>query len=137
MAFVEWKDKFSVGISKCDNQHKGLIEILNNLHSYMKQGKGKKVIGDTISELILYTQEHFKTEEELFEKYEYPDKRTHITEHSKFVIKVSDFKTDFESGQILISVNLLQFLKTWLFNHISVSDKKYEPFFNSINVNFK
>jgi len=134
MAFIEWKDKFSVGIDICDNQHKGLIEILNNLHLNMKQGEANKIIGATIDKLILYTKEHFKTEEELFEEYEYPDKGSHKDEHDDFINKVSDFKSDFESGQILISVNLLQFLKTWLFDHISVSDKKYGQFLNSKSV---
>ena len=134
MAFIEWQDKFSVGVDICDNQHKGLIEILNNLHKNMKQGKAKEIIGNTIDELIQYTEKHFKTEEDLFEQYKYPEKESHNKEHHDFIKKVVEFRSDFESGQILISVNLLQFLKTWLFNHISVVDKKYGRFFISKNI---
>ena len=128
---VKRSQKYGVNISVCDKQHKGLIEILNNLHSNMKQGKGSEVIETTINKLIRYTKEHFKTEEDLFQKYDYPEKENHQNEHNEFIRKVSDFQSDFKSGQILISVNLLQFLKTWLFNHISVADKKYGPFLQS------
>ncbi len=134
MAFITWDDKYSVGINICNEQHKKLIEALNMLHKAMKQGDGNEIIGSTIKKLIDYTEIHFRTEEELFEKYNYPEKKKHVEEHNSFIKKVSDFKLDLDSRQILISINLLQFLKTWLFNHISVVDKKYSAFLNSKGV---
>ncbi|MGB9912684.1 MAG: hemerythrin, partial [Candidatus Kapaibacteriota bacterium] len=45
MAFIEWNDNYSVGVSIIDNQHKQLIRIINELHEGMGTGKGKDVLG--------------------------------------------------------------------------------------------
>ena len=36
MAFITWDDKFSVDIKEVDEQHKGLISIVNELHEAME-----------------------------------------------------------------------------------------------------
>lgn len=134
MVFIEWKEAYNININTCDDQHKGLIDIINNLHANMKMGKGHEVIGDIIEKLVQYTKIHFGTEERFFKDYNYPDTEKHISEHKKFVEKISESKSDLESGRILISVGLLNFLKDWLINHISIEDKKYGPFLISKGV---
>lgn len=130
MAFIDWKYSFSVNVEKIDQQHKMLIEMINNLHEAMKQGKGKVILGDIINGLICYTDTHFKTEEVYFEQYLYPQATIHKAEHDEFVKAVSSFKSDFDKGKVILSNDILQFLKNWLQNHIIGSDKHYTKFLN-------
>ena len=95
----------------------------------MKVGKGKNVLGDTLSNLITYTTTHFKTEEKYFDLYSYPDKEAHKIEHKKFTETVTKFKNDFDSGNAIISLEVMNFLKDWLTKHINASDKNYSKFF--------
>ena len=74
--FVEWEDKYSVGIKKIDNQHKKLIEIINRLY-YSRGNRPHTVLGKTIQELIEYTKTHFTDEERLMRENGYPDYQAH------------------------------------------------------------
>jgi len=100
----------------------------------MKAGKSKEVIGKILDELINYTGYHFKTEEDLFDKYGYPDKNTHKRQHGDFVDQVVKLKEDYDSGKSVLSIDLMNFLKDWLLKHIAGTDKKYTPFLNSKGV---
>ncbi|RMF56980.1 MAG: hemerythrin [Calditrichaeota bacterium] len=128
MALFQWSDTFSVGISSIDRQHQKLISLVNELHEAMKNGKSKEVLGYIIEELINYTKYHFQTEEELFHKYQYPQEAAHKAAHDSFVEKVLQFQEGFESGKVLLSMEILQFLKQWVSDHIQKVDKQYSFF---------
>ena len=64
-------------------------------------------------------------------QFNYPDLASQKREHAAFTDQVMAFKKDFDSGKVALSVQLTSFLKNWLVQHISGSDKKYGPFFNS------
>jgi hemerythrin len=126
MGIITWNDKYSVGIDSIDKQHKQLILLLNTLYDAMKEGKGKDKLEEILNELVVYTDYHFKYEEELFNKYSYPDKAHHEKIHNELRKKVMEFQGKFKSGQMNMSIDLLNFLKEWVNNHIVEEDKKYE-----------
>ena len=39
MAFIAWDDKLMTGIKSVDDQHKNLVEMVNELHDAMSVGK--------------------------------------------------------------------------------------------------
>jgi hemerythrin len=130
MALIKWDDSFSVKVAEIDRQHQKLISMINELNDAMKQGKGKDILGKIVNGLISYTATHFKTEENYFERFGYPDADQHKKEHIAFVQKVSDFKDGFEKGKLSLSIEVMNFLSDWLQNHIKGTDKKYSQFFN-------
>jgi hemerythrin-like metal-binding protein len=131
MAVFEWKDNYSVGVKHIDEQHKKLIEMINNLLQAMIMGQGKSSIERIIESMADYTVSHFKTEEDLFDKYEYPETDTHKSKHEDFVKKVIEFKAKYEKGEQRLTVEVFEFLKDWLIQHIVGMDKNYGPFLNS------
>lgn len=40
--FIEWSDTLSVGVKEIDDQHKKLIDMLNELNKAIQSGWGKK-----------------------------------------------------------------------------------------------
>jgi hemerythrin len=42
MALLPWNQGFSVSIKKFDDQHKQLVNLINQLHGAMKVGKGRE-----------------------------------------------------------------------------------------------
>ena len=130
MALIEWKDSLSVQVGEIDGQHQKLIGMINDLNEAMKQGKGKTVVGEVIDGLINYTDTHFKTEERYFDRFGYPQTEAHKKEHANFVEKVLDFRTGMESGKLGLSIEVMNFLSSWLTHHITVVDKQYTQFFN-------
>lgn len=131
MAFFVWDGKYSVGVRELDAQHKTLIDLLNELFDAMQTNRSKDILGGALNKLINYTKTHFATEERYMTQFSYPDLASQKREHKAFTDQVLAFKQDFDSGKVSLSVQLTSFLKNWLVQHISGSDKKYGPFFNS------
>jgi len=125
MAFINWNDTYSVQIEEIDNQHKKLIALINELFDSMQKGQSRTVIGRILNDLIDYTAIHFKTEETYFDRFNYEGSSEHKEKHKRLVDNVIKVKSDFESGKISVSADLLKFLKRWLFEHILETDKKY------------
>ncbi len=125
---IKWGKAFEIGIQTIDEQHKRLVGMVNDLYQKLKDGATSEDLRNLINGLIDYTANHFRTEEELFEKYDYPEKEIHRKIHEKLVEKVLDYQRRVEAGEPGIAYDLLAFLKDWLANHICVTDKKYGPF---------
>ncbi len=128
MGFMEWNEKFITGVKEADEQHKKLVSLINQLYDAMREGKGKEVIDLIIDELVKYADYHFKTEETLMSKYGYPELESHKREHELFVQKVQEFVEKEKKGSLTLTMDVMNFLKNWITNHILGSDKKYGPF---------
>ncbi len=88
----------------------------------------------SFSALIVYTDKHFKYEENLFGIFEYPDSAEHKKEHDELIKQVETLNEKFNSGKSSLSIQVMAFLKTWLSEHIETSDKKYSEFLISRGV---
>ena len=134
MAFIDWSQQYSVGVRQFDDQHKKLIALVNELHEAMKSGKGKEVLAHVLGELVSYTRTHFKAEEQLMQIHAYPDAAAHRQLHEELTEKAVALKRDLEAGNSMLTLPVMDFLKTWLQNHIMGTDKKYTAFFNGKGV---
>lgn len=134
MAFFDWKDSYSVGVKEMDNQHKVLVDLINQLHTAMSAGKGSTVTGPIISEMVRYTKFHFEAEEKLMTAHAYPGLASQKAEHLKFTQQALDYQKQVGSGATTLSISILNFLKDWLTNHIQGTDKKYAEFFKGKGV---
>jgi len=129
MALITWTNDFSVGVEEIDNQHKRLVNMINELHDAMKQGKGNEHVEDIIIRLVDYSKYHFNTEEKYFHQFSYPDKESHIQTHVDFIDKVSIFAEKFKNNEVMLTIDVLTFLSDWLRNHIMGIDMDYSDFF--------
>ncbi len=130
MPLIDWDDSYSVSVAELDNQHKQLVAMINQLHQAMLTGQNKQVLSPILAGLTSYANTHFATEENYFDKFGYLGTATHKFEHQNFVKKIKDFQQQFEAGKTMLSLEVMEFLKSWLLNHIKVQDKKYSKFFN-------
>jgi len=130
MALLTWSDKFSVQVRQFDEEHKQLMNLINQLHDAMKAGQGKQVIGDVLNGLIEYTRKHFAAEDRLMKAQGYPGYENHKKEHNQLTMTVMDFQKGFAEGSAILSQTVMTFLRDWLTNHIQGVDKEYGPFLN-------
>ena len=134
MKIIEWCEDFSVHIETIDEQHKTLISLINELNLAMKYGKEKKHCANIINGLFEYIKTHFTTEEGILEQHNYPQLAEHKKEHDLFIDKILEFKTDLKIKQVCLSEEILEFLSTWLIDHIQGTDKKYATFLSDQGV---
>jgi methyl-accepting chemotaxis protein/hemerythrin len=131
---VEWSDDYSVLVNELDSEHQKLFHLINDLNEAMLQGQSSTVINNIIQGLIDYTEKHFSHEEKILESINYPELAEQKRLHKMFVNKIIDFKDELASGEMLLSVKIIQFLKEWLIKHIMIVDKKYSKYLNDAGI---
>lgn len=127
---LEWDASFATGISRFDEQHKVLFNMVNDLADAMQQKKSKEAVGRVLNGLAEYTISHFADEERSFAQSRYPEETQHKALHKKLLDQVTDLIGKFNAGEPLIAQDVINFLQDWLINHIKGSDKKYGPHLN-------
>ena len=128
MAFFDWEEAFSVGIREIDQQHRKLVDMLNDLYEALKKGEGRETLGKVLSDLVSYTKTHFATEERLMKLHGYPDFPTHKEKHEKITEMVLQYVEKYQSGEMKSPIEIGNFLKDWLKKHILQTDMAYSPF---------
>ena len=83
---------------------------------------------EILKKLADYTEFHFRYEQDLFDKFDYPETAEHVKIHENLVSQVLEFKSQFENGKASLTMDLMEFLTKWLKNHILETDKAYVPF---------
>jgi hemerythrin len=131
MAYIEWNDSYSIGVKAMDDQHKKLVDIINQLHDAMKAGQASKEAPNILKELIEYTSFHFGAEENLIKKESYPDFQNHKKLHEDLVQQINKYQAEIATKSMTIGVKLSEFLKDWLLTHILDEDMKYGKFLNN------
>lgn len=126
--YLAWDDKLSVGIDAIDEDHKKLIGLINTLQTAVMYPSGENYERQALKEVVDYTIYHFKREEELMEKYGYPDYEAHKKTHQAMIEKVNDFMDLYERNSEGAICDLTRYLKTWLIKHIAGTDQQYSSF---------
>ena len=133
MALITWNDSYSVKVKEMDDQHKKLVDMINQLHEAMKVGKGKEAIGKVLTSLTDYTRRHFTSEENLMKIHGYPRYEEQKKAHDGLVNQVADIQKKFSEGSAH-SQEVIMFLKNWLIHHIQGMDRDYGPHLNGKGV---
>lgn len=97
MALVTWDQSYSVKVKRCGDDHQKLSDLMNALYEAMRAGRGRSVVGQIVGELSDYTQTHFKAEEALMERANYPGLAGHRVEHHRFVGRVAEFQRELDA----------------------------------------
>lgn len=135
MALFEWDEsKYGVGVREFDQHHERLVELINELHEAMKSGEGNDRLVSILDELKSYTEYHFSAEEELMAEEGYGGLEEQEIQHGKFVDRIEEFRRDLDEGKITLTMDVMNFLKDWLSEHIQKTDAEYTEFFEERGV---
>jgi hemerythrin-like metal-binding protein len=125
--FYPWRAEYALEINEIDNQHKVLVDFINELYEAVVDKKADAKAKEIIVKMQNYALFHFETEEAYFKKFNYPETLQHISEHRSFVKKTGEFK-EIADGNHPVTFRIVQFLKEWIGNHIQQVDKRYVSF---------
>jgi len=125
MALIIWNNsQYGVQNDTIDEQHKQLVEMINELSDALTSKKGFEITDGVLQKTLDYTYYHFSTEEALMEKYAYPEIKSHKTQHETFKTKITLLQREHRDHVATVPRELLVFLREWLINHITHVDKK-------------
>jgi hemerythrin len=115
---IEWLEDFETGIPQVDTQHRRLVEIANNLHSF--QASPARLRG-ALEDLMAYTQYHFALEERLMESVQCPGLADHRVAHEALAAQVTEL---WGCRDTVPFTQVLDLLMAWLLNHILICDRE-------------
>jgi len=120
----KWDASLESGYDKVDNQHKQLVEALNNLIEASASGKGDAAVLGTLDFLTGYAIKHFADEEQLQVDYDFPDYLNHKRIHDNFKATVGEFikKVKAEGPTESVINEVSSAVGAWLLNHIKGDD---------------
>ncbi len=134
-AFLVWDKSYNTGIDQIDEDHKKLLNMINNLRSSVLCNTGREFERHTLQELVDYTETHFEKEERLMQEYGYPDYEGHKAQHDQMAQYVAGFIRRYDEDGKKVLPDVADHLTRWLIQHINGTDMKYVEFFQEKGVN--
>ena len=119
---VEWSQKLEFGLPIIDDQHK---QLFNLAATFAGNGDDIRVM-KTLATLSDYVKVHFRAEEEMLAKLNYPDLEAHQRLHAEFkgmLLKLLDNARHLTLDEIANEVEYL--IYGWFANHIMQADIAY------------
>lgn len=126
--FIVWQDRFAIGISAIDDEHKRLVELCNELYAYVMNSKNsgrKDAVKDALKKCADYVHTHFSDEEKLMQVCGYKDFEAHKKVHIEFTKKVLEKIQNFDNETFASSLEFVKFLYDWILSHIAHTDTLY------------
>jgi hemerythrin-like metal-binding protein len=128
MAYFEWADDMVIDNGPIDEDHKKLVNLVNELHTATSVGRGQEVIEAIMSELITYTKDHLLREEQAMAALKFPNLERHKERHHQFTERLNKLQSQYEAGSITVASQLSSVLRDWLSLHIRRSDKEIKVY---------
>ena len=123
-----WSDSYRVGHAQIDHQHFQLFELLSELEQALTECRGPEAVLQGMRTLSLYAKQHFDDEERWMERISYPQRASHRQQHQLFMAEVDRLNDELKMGQPVLTIELVQFVKRWLVDHIQGADMKIRDF---------
>jgi hemerythrin-like metal-binding protein len=125
---MPWKERYSVGVKEIDQQHRGLLDIINQIISSFEKKDKWQSTSAIIDSLIHYAYNHFATEERYMLEAEYPELSWHIGLHLTFIRKVFLMSEEYNQKGLAMQKEILTYLASWYSSHVLEIDRKYMPY---------
>ena len=122
-------DEFKLGIEAADIEHSRLVDMLNQTHELLREGKREEARNYFNKSLSLYVHEHFTNEEAFLEGIGFPLLEDHKKIHANFRKSFEELKPKIETADDAAFRQALTDAYVWIINHIGKTDKKYAKFY--------
>jgi hemerythrin len=129
MVPILWTSDYSVGVASLDADHITVASVINRLHEVKQFGIDEAVIGGILKVVIDHAHTHFQREEELLEKYGYPELEQHKKEHRLITEQLEKLHEAYQSTPDPdISQEIIELLTFGFVKHILEVDMRYKAY---------
>jgi len=129
--FIIWNPDYNLKIPIIDDQHRGIVTIINSLYFGIQNEYIDDMLVPIIDMINDYTKIHFQIEEDLLERCRFPDAEKHRALHDELISKL--VKIGRRSALEKDPYQFLDFLKTWWINHICVEDLVFQKYLTEVS----
>jgi hemerythrin len=130
--FSRWSENLSVGNAVLDDQHKQLLSLCEKAAGLLEhKGDNKKEhFHAVLNDLFAASSLHFKTEEDLLRKHEYPNFEEHKKAHQLHMEQLTEILINATHGETNAE-KLYKVLHDWLDEHETETDVQYKEYLSN------
>lgn len=92
---LHWNDSYQTGHDAIDNQHRSIINAMNQIHAAVEAGKIIEEMPAILEFLDNYVHKHFHFEENCAERYHCPNAQKNKEAHREFEIRVGEIRDQY------------------------------------------
>ena len=130
---MKWTPDYSVEHDEMDEQHQQLFTIINEYYEAVDRKASFADLIKVFDRVLAFTDYHFKEEEEMMERCQFPKLTEHKIIHRTLVERVLELREDLKNQKQGSQDTVKYFLKNWLSSHIKGIDKQYSGYANVEN----
>ena len=135
MTLLTWNHACSVGIRAMDDQHRILMDAINDLRMALLRGCSHEKTCELLDQFIEFARMHFWSEEQLMEQTHFAGLEEHRAEHHRMLADILQAAHRLQYGEGVELRPLLCGLHHGFLNHIETMDQKYAPWLHEHGVN--
>jgi len=133
MSFIDWNEEIILNHPTMDKEHKQMVDDTNELHTLILNESKEEAL-TLFKKISSDLKHHFDTEERLMKESKIIFYISHKLEHERYYNKITSLLSNIESGKTELSIEHLDEIKLWLFNHLKFKDKKLAAFLIENNI---
>jgi len=119
--FLEWSERYAVGVSAIDGQHREMLELVNRLFEGLQARRDRDELVETLRELVRATEHNIATEERLMQEHGLA-LGEHHEEHARLLEAIRRFEVPLDASGLGA---MGRFLREWLLGHIDENDRPF------------
>jgi len=125
-----WDEHLKIGIQELDEQHRQLVEKMNDMSRCIGEGKGASQLKEILDFISNYSKEHFRTEEGYMERYDYPNLHEQQEHHRGFKKDIKEVMNRVEDEGFTedIAEKINEYIIRWFLRHLRYEDQKFGEF---------
>jgi hemerythrin len=131
---IAWSDNLTLGDEQVDAQHLQMFGLLSGLVNACADGSNTSKLKEILDFLADYAVQHFRDEEALMLRYNYPELKKHQHLHEKLKVIIDDLVERFKKSgsSVELSNDIVRIVVRGLTTHIMHEDKKIVSHIRSV-----
>ena len=124
MSLLEWKPQYSVGIASMDDEHREMIDLINDVYEKLGSTPDSEAIESCLEEIFNTISLHFALEERIMRDNGYSEYEDHKDDHEDLLDEIrylmDNFATDPDEGARQLKLRL----SDWFGTHFASFDAR-------------
>jgi hemerythrin-like metal-binding protein len=125
MTLLRWQANFSIGIAEVDQEHRGLIDLINQLHDALGAERSGEGVEAFLGEIFADISAHFALEEKVMRQRQYDALADHKADHERLLDELRDLMDQQADGLVLDDARFAARLAEWFSGHFQTHDARF------------
>jgi len=124
MSLLEWKPEYSVGIASMDDEHREMIDLINNVYAKLGTSPDPDDIEHCLENIYRAISLHFALEERIMREHSYAEYEEHKEDHEDLLDEIRDLMDEFIVDRNAGARLLEKRLSDWFAQHFASFDAR-------------